>query len=52
MTASMFSWWGLIISVIVVVAILAVVFLVVRGIVRFFRRRGPVRPGTPRSSSE
>jgi flagellar biosynthesis/type III secretory pathway M-ring protein FliF/YscJ len=52
MTASMFSWWGLVISVIVLVVILAIVFFVVRGIVRFFLRRMPERPGPPPSSAE
>ncbi|WP_262003755.1 hypothetical protein [Microbacterium sp. Mcb102] len=52
MTGSMFSWWGLLISVVVLVVILAIVFFVVRGIVRFFLRRGPERPGPPSSSPE
>lgn len=52
MTGSMFSWWGLLISVVVLVVILAIVFFVVRGIVRFFLRRRPERPGPPRSSPE
>ncbi|MBT2495701.1 hypothetical protein J7E45_08780 [Microbacterium sp. ISL-59] len=52
MTGSMFSWWGLVISVVVLVVILAIVFFVVRGIVRFFLRRRPERPGPPSSSPE
>ncbi|MCK8467478.1 hypothetical protein M0722_09765 [Microbacterium sp. KSW4-16] len=39
MEASLFSWWGLIISVAVVVAILAIAFLLVRAVVRWVRRR-------------
>lgn len=39
MDASLFSWSGLVISVLVVLAILAVVFLLARAIVRLVRRR-------------
>lgn len=39
MDASLFSWSGLIITLLVVVAIFAIVFFAVRGIVRFIRRR-------------
>ncbi len=39
MEASLFSWWGLIISVAVVVAILAIAFFLVRAVVRGVRRR-------------
>lgn len=39
MDASLFSWSGLIISLLVVAAILAVAFILVRGVVRFIQRR-------------
>lgn len=39
MDASLFSWFGLIISLLVVVAFLAIVPILVRAIIRFVRRR-------------
>lgn len=39
MDASLFSWSGLIISLLVVATILAVAFILVRGVVRFIQRR-------------
>ncbi|MFJ2553601.1 hypothetical protein [Microbacterium sp. NPDC087591] len=43
MDASLFSWSGLIITVLVVVAIFAIIFFAVRGIVRFVQRRRQLR---------
>lgn len=42
MNASLFSWSGLLISALVVAAILALIFLVVRAVLRFVRRRALV----------
>lgn len=54
MNASLFSWPGLLISALVVVAILGLIFLVVRAVLRFVRRRvlapGGVPPAPPASA--
>lgn len=39
MDASLFSWPGFLISLLVVVAIFAIAFFVIRGIVRFTQQR-------------
>lgn len=49
MDASLFSWSGLIITLLVAAVILVIAFVVVRGVVRFIQRRAPERPGRPGS---
>lgn len=39
MFGAMFSWWGLVITAIAVAVILAIAYVVVRGVVRFILRR-------------
>lgn len=51
MDSSLFSWSGLVITLLVAVVILAIAFVTVRGIVRFIQRRAPGRDDKPISGS-